>query len=97
MQRPGRILLAYNLLFIVVLAVCLLMLRAQTPGRSFTPLVVVMSMAVVGYLLPVVCSLLFKAWRARDKPSGYCTRCAYDLRGNVSGKCPECGTAIVVG
>ncbi len=25
---------------------------------------------------------------------GVCTRCGYDLTGNVSGVCPECGTAI---
>ena len=29
-------------------------------------------------------------WR-RD---GRCGQCGYDLRGNVSGCCPECGTAI---
>lgn len=32
------------------------------------------------------------------KPSmfrdGYCTKCGYDLRGNVSGVCSECGMAI---
>jgi hypothetical protein len=26
--------------------------------------------------------------------SGYCRRCGYDLTGNVSGRCPECGTEI---
>lgn len=28
-------------------------------------------------------------WRARR---GYCAACAYNLRGNTSGVCPECGT-----
>lgn len=23
-----------------------------------------------------------------------CPKCSYDLRGSVSGKCPECGTAV---
>jgi hypothetical protein len=27
-------------------------------------------------------------------PHGACAKCAYDLTGNVSGICPECGTAI---
>jgi predicted amidophosphoribosyltransferase len=27
-------------------------------------------------------------------PSNCCERCEYDLTGNVSGICPECGTAI---
>ena len=33
---------------------------------------------------------------ARDRArraNGQCTRCGYDLRGNVSGVCPECGQA----
>jgi hypothetical protein len=25
---------------------------------------------------------------------GFCSRCGYDLTGNVSGVCPECGTAV---
>lgn len=35
-------------------------------------------------------------WRA-DRPTpavGICPRCGYDLTGNVSGRCPECGCAI---
>ncbi len=34
-------------------------------------------------------------WR-RDRriPPGHCQRCGYDLTGNVSGRCPECGSAI---
>lgn len=27
-------------------------------------------------------------------PPGHCKKCGYDLTGNVSGVCPECGTAI---
>jgi hypothetical protein len=33
-------------------------------------------------------------WRDRPPPEGHCRVCAYDLRGNVSGRCPECGTAV---
>jgi hypothetical protein len=35
-------------------------------------------------------------WRAdrRRRLRGCCRRCGYDLTGNVSGRCPECGTAI---
>ena len=28
----------------------------------------------------------------RRVPSGHCRKCGYDLTGNVSGRCPECGT-----
>ena len=27
----------------------------------------------------------------RRIPPGHCPHCGYDLTGNVSGKCPECG------
>ena len=30
----------------------------------------------------------------RRIPPGHCQRCGYDLTGNVSGRCPECGTPI---
>ena len=29
--------------------------------------------------------------RQKPFPAGYCQRCGYDLRGNLSGRCPECG------
>jgi hypothetical protein len=32
--------------------------------------------------------------RDRRMPPGHCKECGYDLTGNVSGICPECGTAI---
>jgi len=34
----------------------------------------------------------FLFWRDRRSiPPGYCQECGYDLTGNVSGRCPECG------
>lgn len=34
-------------------------------------------------------------WRYRRRfPVGHCARCGYDLTGNRSGACPECGTPI---
>jgi hypothetical protein len=37
------------------------------------------------------------AWildRRRRVPPGGCTNCGYDLTGNVSGRCPECGHQV---
>lgn len=35
------------------------------------------------------------AWqRSRRKPPGHCQKCGYDLTGNVTGVCPECGVRI---
>ena len=36
---------------------------------------------------------LFLWWRDRRYPKGHCQDCGYDLTGNVSGICPECGKA----
>jgi len=32
-------------------------------------------------------------WEFRRVPAGHCVACGYNLYGNVSGRCPECGTA----
>ena len=32
--------------------------------------------------------------RAGRRRKGLCTECGYDLTGNVSGKCPECGVHV---
>lgn len=37
---------------------------------------------------------IFVFWRYRSFPSSHCQVCSYDLTGNVSGLCPECGTKI---
>lgn len=50
------------------------------------------------FLIPaaVVPGIQFRRWyRARTRPrTGCCLACGYDLTGNTSGVCPECGTAI---
>ena len=33
-------------------------------------------------------------WRKRRPKAGFCNACKYDLTGNVSGVCPDCGTAV---
>lgn len=33
----------------------------------------------------------------RRVPVGHCRKCGYDLTGNVSGRCPECGAATGIG
>ena len=54
-----------------------------------------------GILLPIwmiIVPLLFSSvilwYRNRMPPSGHCRSCDYDLTGNVSGKCSECGKPI---
>lgn len=47
--------------------------------------------------IPAALFGLFGLWRFRRAsrlPPGRCTACGYDLRGNESGRCPECGEAV---
>ena len=48
------------------------------------------------WLGPFLCSLATIVFfrRARRPPRGRCVECGYDLQGNISGVCPECGTRI---
>jgi len=46
-------------------------------------------------VLPTV--WLIRPRGSRRPPLGFCQNCGYNLTGNVSGICPECGTAITVG
>jgi hypothetical protein len=41
--------------------------------------------------LPVGIPTAFLWYRDRRPPKGHCRNCGYDLTGNVSGVCPECG------
>ena len=44
-------------------------------------------------LLPTLASAFLLRRHAR-RP-GHCPACGYDLTGNVTGRCPECGTALL--
>lgn len=58
---------------------------------------------VVPLLMPLWPVLLFFTvptmliiwWPSRPGiPPGHCRKCGYNLAGNVSGRCPECGTGV---
>ena len=42
-------------------------------------------------LLGVACAIIVALPAGREYPSGHCQSCGYDLTGNESGRCPECG------
>lgn len=67
----------------------------KLPPRSFydVPIVPVGVLSLICLLLPLTCV----AMRARMRllpQAGQCVVCRYDLTGNTSGVCPECGTAV---
>lgn len=51
------------------------------------------SFALLTALLPAI-RLICNIRQRRRARSGRCAQCAYDLTGNTSGVCPECGTPI---
>lgn len=75
----------------------------QTRGISAFPDFNVHEAAAPAWFLALLTALL-PSWRAirhwrniRQKNSGRCRRCGYDLTANISGVCPECGTPISQG
>jgi len=74
---------------------------ATTFGQSPTlvsPEHVAVTLFVADWLIPFLFGL-YPLWaffrgpwrRRRRKAKGLCVRCGYDLTGNVTGVCPECG------
>ncbi len=59
---------------------------------------VVLLGAVTLILSAVVFNIIHRAfvesWRQRRRMLHFCEYCGYDLSGNISGVCPECGTRI---
>jgi len=44
--------------------------------------------------VPCLVPTCYLFWRDRRPPPGHCRQCGYNLTGNVSGRCPECGREI---
>jgi hypothetical protein len=86
---------------------CLTLLRAMPLGapatdwrfRSLTviiPLTVPLASSIMSLMAYGMATLLFgpRAVQKRRRKKGLCLTCGYDLQGNVSGVCPECGEKI---
>lgn len=48
---------------------------------------------IVGLIIRGCWTLVFGKPTGKDQP-GHCSYCGYDLTGNVSGRCPECGAEV---
>lgn len=60
------------------------------PTLASTVLMVLNATGLI--VLVVACQILITSRRATRYPPGHCQTCGYNLTGNVSGICPECGT-----
>ena len=59
-----------------------------------SPLRIVLTWLVISISVGCACRwIAFHCARPRCRP-GYCHECDYDLTGNVSGICPECGSPL---
>ena len=56
------------------------------------PYVTIAAFTVSGGLFVLSFAQLWREWRR--KPFGHCQKCGYNLTGNTSGVCPECGRSI---
>ena len=45
-------------------------------------------------LLALAIPTVWLWWPERRHPPGHCRKCGYDLTGNVTGVCSECGTKV---
>ncbi|MDB5318451.1 MAG: hypothetical protein JWN40_82 [Phycisphaerales bacterium] len=73
--------------------------RADGINRANRELVVTIPLWLVAAIALPLPLLWAEVWRRQSGRKrgfllGLCTHCSYDLRGNVSGVCPECGIAI---
>lgn len=65
--------------------------RMANHGGDLTPFV---ETGLIWLLIPVAAFTAVIWHRARRPPKGHCSHCGYDLTGNESRVCPECGTKL---
>ncbi len=79
-------------LWVIVLDIILIVLSIVCSGAEPWLMFVVAILAGIGIVYTIHTvngSRIERRWRA-----GLCVRCGYQLYGNVSGTCPECGNKI---
>lgn len=84
--KHGLVLGAYYLAVYAPYAIMTLVFHREVWGLQCVGCVVIIS----GPILGIWFAFFGRHIRCRIPPD-HCQRCGYDLTGNVSGKCPECG------
>jgi len=85
-----RFILAGNLMVCVWVAAVII--GYCIPALKHTPLVVALTLLPLGFMVRDI----GRDGTPRSRPSGFCKRCGYDLRGGHH-RCPECGTDVWLG
>ena len=91
---------AVSVVVVMLFGIALLEVVQEAVGRILPAAVsdaafgVLVELVTAGLLVtPGVVVAVLLARRRAPRP-GHCRRCGYDLRGNVSGVCPECGAKV---
>lgn len=69
---------------------------AKNDSHSAAGLLIALIIASISAMLGFQCARRIAAF-VRRQPEGHCQNCGYDLTGNVSGVCSECGTSVPSG
>jgi len=89
-----------KIMFVVLcpLAVALVLLDPPTPSGQRVPNPYPQGFWLLAAFVPAFCLTSLFLWRylpnESERQSTTCLLCGYDLTGNVSGVCPECGMRI---
>jgi|GEM_PF-6121638 len=68
---------------------------ADSLDEYYGPLAITAAFIVVGQISARrIAERLSQRAKDRRIKRGFCAACGYDLRGNISGICPECGEAV---
>jgi hypothetical protein len=88
---------APQLIFFTAMTVGLFYAAGRMPLGGFTLacIAVVTCSTLMGLLIQQIYTHLIVR-HVRDLMPGHCACCGYNLKGNASGVCPECGTAVPV-
>lgn len=72
----------------------LLLFAVALPFAGQTPGLVLWMVGMAAMAADVVMLLLWPQRPAWTRP-GHCVHCGYDLTGNATGRCPECGKEVL--
>jgi hypothetical protein len=93
--RPSwRIAEALLMLFAAPLLSAAFFVRGLRSDRLGAPWGVQMSLGLILLVAPGIWAEARLPKKKQKPPEGLCQKCGYNLTGNVSGMCPECGTKI---